>query len=746
MPLKKISFNNIKNVLPAVIFIAIVLFDMIQGQWEFFNDYKELEWIKLLKLLILVFIGVNALKTYRVLFFVITGLSISIIIGYGKSFFQVDVLQHLVKYLSPFIYYYGFRTLIDSDEKRRACIKAGLYLIYFSLFAILIGMVFEVDSFQTYKNRFGYKGLFKRSIDVSYFLIFSILFISLFRTYIRRPVVLSALILVCCIIAGTKLPWLFLALFLSYILIQSKSLRKPILLYSIPIGLIGASLIYFIIPDKIMGTFQLFYKIYQEKGFLSSLTSYRSDLLVEAIAYYKNHWQWQNILFGGQDFSRLLVEMSIADLIIFFGFIGALLYSLFYYSVYFKNSGKKLQVLYLIVLIASIFAGQFFFNPTVTIWFAVLTVLIHTDKSSENRRIFLISNMYPSKKNKTYGVFVQNTVQALENLGIEFSKKSVLRGKSNDKLIKILRYLYYYIGIVYHYLFGKFDIIYVHFLSHNTPVLYFILKVFGKRKLWVINVHGTDVVASKGKIIDNYNYFVLQKSNLIIAPSQAFVERMHEQYPVLDASKYYVSPSGGINSSVFYPSKVQVEECKTFTIGFVSRIDEGKGWDVFLDAIYLLKEDSIVFQAIIAGGGSEVAKLKSHITRLNLEDQVTYLGNQTQQELGEVYRNLNLFVFSTVLEESLGLVAIEAMACGVPVIGSDIPGIKTYLKHEENGYCFMPSNPKELKRHIQRYLSLSEEEKKSMKEKAIKTAQQYDHIKVNQKLYDKFEAVYNTRN
>ena len=169
MCFRKVSFDNIKQGLPTVIFITIVLLDMIQGQWEFFNSYKELQWIKLLKLFILVLIGINALRTSRVLLFVIVGLVIPVVIGYGKSFFQVDVLQHLVKYLSPFIYYYGFKTLIKSEKKRDICIKTTLYLVYFSLIVIIIGMVFKIDSFQTYYHRFGYKGLFKRSIDVSYF-------------------------------------------------------------------------------------------------------------------------------------------------------------------------------------------------------------------------------------------------------------------------------------------------------------------------------------------------------------------------------------------------------------------------------------------------------------------------------------------------------------------------------------------------------------------------------------------------
>lgn len=740
--LNKKPFDNIKHVLPAILFIAIVLMDMFQGQWELYTR-SELPGIKLLKLVTLVFISAYALKSYRMLLFIIAVLTSSVAIGYNKSLFQIDVLQHLVKYISPFIYYYGFKVLLNSKEKRRISIKVGVYLIYFSLIAIIAGVAFEIESFQTYTNRFGYKGLFKRSIDVSYFLIFSILYISVFKSHIRRTKVLLALVFLCIFIVGTKLPWMFLALYLGYLFVKNKRLRKPILLYAIPLGLVSAGFLYFIFPDKVMGTFNLFYKIYLEKGFISSLTSFRSDLLVEAIAYYKNHWQWHNILFGGQDFNTVLVEMSLPDLIIFFGFIGAMLYSIIYYNVYFRNKDKNFQILYAMVIIASIFAGQFFFNPSVTIWFAVLAVLANNERESDIMRIFLISNMYPSKKNKSYGVFVQNTVQALEQSGVLFSKKSVLKGRSSGKAIKLLRYVRYYFGVVFYYLFGDFDIIYIHFLSHNTPVLYFILKLFGKKKQWVINVHGSDVVKSEGRKIDQYNYLILQRSDLIIVPSKPFVERMRNQYPNLEVSKFYVSPSGGINPSVFYPSETQQKQKKKFIIGFASRIDEGKGWNVFLDAIHLLKEANIAFQAIIAGGGSEVGKLKNHIARLNLENQVTYLGNLTQKELGEAYRSLDLFVFSTVLEESLGLVAIEAMACGVPVVGSAIPGIKSYLNHEENGFCFNPGDPKDLAHYVKRYVNLSEEDKSTMREMAVITAKHYNSQEVNKRLFNKFKTIYN---
>lgn len=739
------SFNNTKHVLPAVLFIAIVLLDMFQGQWEFYNASKELQWIKLLKLCILVFIGANAIKSYRILFYITASLIISVAIGYNKSFLQIEVLQHLVKYLSPFIYYYGFKALLNSDEKRKVCIKASLYLIYFGLIAILIGMVFKIESFQTYTHRFGYKGLFKRSIDVSYFLIFSILFISLFRAYVRRPVVLVAMIFVCSIIAGTKLPWLFLALYLSYLFVRSKQLRKPILLYSIPIGLIGVSLVYFIIPDKIKGTFDLFYTIYQEKGFFSSLTSFRSDLLLEAIEYYKNHWQWKNIFFGGQDFDSVLVEMSLPDLVIFFGIIGAILYSIFYYSVYFNNRDKNFQFLYATVIIASIFAGQFFFNPSVTIWFAVIAVLANNKKSkikNNNMRIFLISNMYPTKEDPSYGIFVRNVVVALKNLGVDFSSIIVIKGKTKGYLKKAYRYLIYYLKIAKHYLKGDYDIIYIHFLSHNSPVLYVVKRLFNKREKWIVNVHGSDIVDSNGRWIDKYNEKVLEYTDLIVVPSIYFKRMMLNQYPSLKEEKYYISPSGGVDPKLFYPLPKKPTTTKAPIFGFVSRIDKGKGWDIFLEALYILQQKEINFEAIIIGSGAQESELIKKIIDLELSENVRYLGVIEQKKLVYEYQAFDLFVFPTTRKaESLGLVGLEAMSCGVPVIGSRIAGLETYLIDNENGFFFTPGDANDLANKILNYLSFTVEERNDMQKSAYETAKNYHKEKVLVDLHARFQQV-----
>lgn len=87
------------------------------------------------------------------------------------------------------------------------------------------------------------------------------------------------------------------------------------------------------------------------------------------------------------------------------------------------------------------------------------------------------------------------------------------------------------------------------------------------------------------------------------------------------------------------------------------------------------------------------------------------------------------------MEESLGLVGLEAMACEVPVIGSYIGGLKDYIKDKENGFFFTPGNAEELSNKIELYLSLSSSEKQKMTEAAKRKAQRYASEIVGRELY-----------
>lgn len=355
-------------------------------------------------------------------------------------------------------------------------------------------------------------------------------------------------------------------------------------------------------------------------------------------------------------------------------------------------------------------------------------------------KIFLISNMYPSSKDSLFGVFVKNFKLELENKGVAFPAVSVIKGKRPSNLSKAFTYLKYYFSVCYNFIFKKYDLVYVHFMSHNAPVLAFLFFLFKKKKPLVINVHGDDVTTSKGKKIDTLNMFILKKVDLVVVPSTYFKEMILENYPFLNVEQIFVSPSGGVDAKRFYP--IETERNEIPVLGMISRIDEGKGWDDFLKALKILREKNIDFSSIIAGQGLQEKEMMAMIQGFKLQDRVEFLGLVKQEELVLLYNKMDVMVFPTKREaESLGLVGVEALSCGTPVIGGDIAGLKTYIQHNRNGLLFEPGNVSELAGCIEKYLNLSQQEKINMKNAALETALKYESGYVMQKLLNQLRSL-----
>jgi len=96
---------------------------------------------------------------------------------------------------------------------------------------------------------------------------------------------------------------------------------------------------------------------------------------------------------------------------------------------------------------------------------------------------------------------------------------------------------------------------------------------------------------------------------------------------------------------------------------------------------------------------------------------------------------LDVFVFPTYrVDESLGLVGLEAMSCGVPVIASNMGGPKGYINSGVNGLLFTPKDADDLASKIMTYNNYRGDKKTNMIKSAEKTAADYDSKKVKNEL------------
>lgn len=341
-------------------------------------------------------------------------------------------------------------------------------------------------------------------------------------------------------------------------------------------------------------------------------------------------------------------------------------------------------------------------------------------------RVFLISNMFPSERDPLFGVFVKNFKIELERQGVSFPVTALIKGKGKSLLKKALNYSRHYFNVLKSSFSTKYDLVYVHFLSHHIPVLYFLHLL---KKPLVINMHGTDFISVRNStFLTKLSRPILKRANAIVVPTSYFKTMVLGHFDCIDGNRVIISPSGGIDKDIFYKKEGQKKIGEeTITIGFVSRFIEEKGWRTFLEALKILETKQIPFNAVIAGKGPDEPKIKESINSLKLASKIQFLGLVEQKSLVDIYNSMDLYAFPTYREaESLGLTGLEAMACGVPIIACNIAGPSTYIKPGENGFLFEPRQSSELAACIETYLGMTMEEKEQMKINAQKTSSNYE--------------------
>jgi D-inositol-3-phosphate glycosyltransferase len=119
---------------------------------------------------------------------------------------------------------------------------------------------------------------------------------------------------------------------------------------------------------------------------------------------------------------------------------------------------------------------------------------------------------------------------------------------------------------------------------------------------------------------------------------------------------------------------------------FVGRLDPFKGPDVLLRAASMMEEDA---QVLIVGGkltgDPDVQQLRALAARLGISHRVQFLGARPQQELPTFYSAADVTVVPSY-HESFGLVAVESLACGTPVVATRAGGLTTIVQHDETGF------------------------------------------------------------
>lgn len=367
-------------------------------------------------------------------------------------------------------------------------------------------------------------------------------------------------------------------------------------------------------------------------------------------------------------------------------------------------------------------------------------------------KLFMVSNMYPSHQLPRFGIFVRNFEERLQTRGVAIPYKKVLTNTKNiDIVTKTSKYFSFLLSILVHGYTQKkhYNLVYVHYPVHSAiPVLVLTLLT---NKPVVINFHGNDLTIDSliKQLLRPFLLRLAQRSKAIVVPSVYYKQQVTDALKVQN-EKIIVYPSGGIDTSLFqqYQNSKRQETRKKlnlseedYLLGYISTFKPSKGWRVFLDGVEGVLKERDNCSAIMVGDGPDRDAVEAFIQNKGLQHKVKIIKSVSQHQLVDYYNALDGFVFPTLRkDESLGLVALEAMACGVPVIASNYAAPKDYIMEKENGLLFEMGNSDDLAAKLHEFLAFDEQKLRRMSKGARETALSYDAQKVNDDMADKLKS------
>lgn len=213
------------------------------------------------------------------------------------------------------------------------------------------------------------------------------------------------------------------------------------------------------------------------------------------------------------------------------------------------------------------------------------------------------------------------------------------------------------------------DIVNVHYASS-----YGAAAALSGLKNYIVSVWGSDVYDFPRKSIFHKELikYSLSRAKLIFSTSKAMADETRKY----TKNKILVTPFG-VDMNMFHPDK-RKRNNDLLIVGTVKTLSSKYGIDYLLKgcAEYIRNNPDTALQIRIAGDGPAASEYKELAVQLGIDDHVVWLGRIDQNEATVEWANMDVAIIPSVLDsESFGVSAVEAQACGVPVIISDVPGL-----------------------------------------------------------------------
>ncbi|BAM48165.1 O-antigen ligase family protein [Amphibacillus xylanus] len=437
-----------------------------------------------------------------------------------------------------------------------------------------------------------------------------------------------------------------------------------------------------------------------------------------------------------------LVEMDVFDWFIGFGFLGMMLLC-YPFIVLIVNIIPNLHWRYCkasTILLLAIFlsagsafiAGHVLSAPAVSIYLTLLLVIFN-QRYQDEKKLLIITTMYPTNKTPSFGIFIKNHVEKIKNYPIKVDILAIKNHKM-DKLNVIVKYTVWLIRFCLILLFKaeSYQVVHAHYVFPSGLLGQVIKRIYGTRL--IVTAHGGDIdkMPKKHRLIAVSIKRILTNADHIVVVGEKLKQVLNKKYKI--AHNKLTVLNMGVNRSVFKPGsktharkKLNLPQDKIIVL-FVGNLIKAKGLEELVKACESLTDQHHLECHLIGANKEPIffeqllksTKMKIHHHKATVQTQIaTWL------------QAADIFVLPSHME-GFGLAALEAMATHTPVVGTDVGGL-AYLLADEAGLIVPPHQPQALGDAINKLI-----QDQALRERLIKNgeekANQYDQDKVIAKL------------
>ncbi len=231
----------------------------------------------------------------------------------------------------------------------------------------------------------------------------------------------------------------------------------------------------------------------------------------------------------------------------------------------------------------------------------------------------------------------------------------------------------------------------------------------------------------------------MRKLDCKIAVSTTALNYVYKHFP----GEYHIIPNG-IDAKHFCPDVTPIDEFNDgrMNILFVGRMEKRKGLNYLIEAYKHVKRDFPDSRLIAVGPGTRLRrKYERQVARNGLKD-VNFIGYASYHDLARYYKTADVVCVPATGWESFGIVLLEAMAVGKPLVASDIEGYASVATHGTQGLLVPPKNPEQLAEALLAIMADKSLQQK-MGDKGRLTALQYDWEHIARRVLERYTAVLN---